>query len=81
VSSLLGAPLIPCLFLVLGANLAEGPGAAQVRRQHTQPVAHVACLRTGVGSQLCTSLQAMPWQTWPRGLGQHRWGGNCRLWH
>jgi hypothetical protein len=28
--SLLGSPLIPCLFLVLGANLAEGPGAAQV---------------------------------------------------
>ncbi|KAF6259145.1 auxin efflux carrier [Scenedesmus sp. NREL 46B-D3] len=27
---MLGAPLIPCLFLVLGANLAEGPGAAQV---------------------------------------------------
>jgi predicted permease len=30
VTSLLGQPLIPCLFLVLGANLAEGPGAAQV---------------------------------------------------
>lgn len=30
VTTLLGAPLIPCLFLVLGANLAEGPGAAQV---------------------------------------------------
>uniref|UniRef100_A0A383V5U6 Auxin efflux carrier n=1 Tax=Tetradesmus obliquus TaxID=3088 RepID=A0A383V5U6_TETOB len=28
--AMLGAPLIPCLFLVLGANLAEGPGAAQV---------------------------------------------------
>lgn len=27
---LLGAPLIPCLFLVLGANLSEGPGSAQV---------------------------------------------------
>ncbi|KIZ04264.1 hypothetical protein MNEG_3690 [Monoraphidium neglectum] len=26
----LGAPMIPCLFLVLGANLAEGPGNAQV---------------------------------------------------
>jgi predicted permease len=29
--NMLGAPLIPCLFLVLGANLAQGPGAAQVR--------------------------------------------------
>ncbi|WIA08024.1 hypothetical protein OEZ85_007494 [Tetradesmus obliquus] len=28
--AMLGSPLIPCLFLVLGANLAEGPGAAQV---------------------------------------------------
>lgn len=30
VLDLLGAPLIPCLFLVLGANLAEGPGTSQV---------------------------------------------------
>lgn len=26
----LGAPLIPCLFLVLGANLADGPGRARM---------------------------------------------------
>jgi hypothetical protein len=43
--SMLGAPLIPCLFLVLGANLAEGPGAAQVRVAAAATYKDVQCNR------------------------------------
>jgi hypothetical protein len=55
--SMLGAPLIPCLFLVLGANLAEGPGAAQVGAPATAASVCLVCPKDGCS---CTVAKPAP---------------------
>eukprot|EP00775_Hariotina_reticulata_P002786 gene2788-3079_t len=65
--SLLGAPLIPCLFLVLGANLAEGPGAAQVPPKLVAGmVASKLLLHPLAG--MAVVLAALRWHQLPAGI-------------
>jgi hypothetical protein len=71
VTSLLGAPLIPCLFLVLGANLAEGPGAAQVRHQHSH-MSHRKTLTLGTCVQPYNGMNQLEAPTLCTTCAQHQ---------